>query len=559
MKGTTVLLVLLGSIGLAGPARATQLPVNDNTAPPYLGSDPSDDPDMDTDQFYIWLNRSVTNVMFASATPEYDTWSDLEASEGWFYHGGYLYMQSHPNCIPVVSIGMLPGSGNTPLTGTSLAIGAEASNPYGPNFQTLAQNLINIGMANAIIRLGWEWNGNWYPWEVTSDADAKNFAAYWKNVVPGMRDVAGANFKFLWGGAVYGGDSYPIDDAYPAGTDSKGRRYVDLVGVDVYDACYPTYTTEANAWNNYLYPTHYNGIASWQAEATKYNVPMSFPEFGLLAASTTGGGDDPAFITQMFNYIQNSANNVYYANYYDSNAGSESKISPVSGYTTPYPNSADTFYNLFHVSGTPTYNYTFNPVIGSNEAAPVLMDPHGSTVGAQLILKNPSYSTGQVFTLTYTAANAHTPGVFRIAPYGSSTLSVGTPASPANGSAVTIQTETGATAQRWLMLTWGYFDDVAFASDTTPQVSGTYPPGSGGQWLTSPGSPVNGSLLTTNLYTGTLPWVDNGQGWDLAPYTPAPATDMPVMPVWGEIFLACLLFFVAAIGINLNRERLRLP
>jgi alpha-tubulin suppressor-like RCC1 family protein len=82
---------------------------------------------------------------------------------------------------------------------------------------------------------------------------------------------------------------------------------------------------------------------------------------------------------------------------------------------------------------------------------------------------------------------------------------------------VTLQTETGATDQRWLMLTQGYYDDVAFASATTPQQSGSNPPGSGGQWLSAPTTPTLGSLLVTDSFTGTYSQVRNGQAWNLTP------------------------------------------
>ena len=45
--------------------------------------------------------------------------------------------------------------------------------------------------ANAILRLGWEFNGTWYPWAVTDPTDAADFAAYFRNIVTAMRLVPG--------------------------------------------------------------------------------------------------------------------------------------------------------------------------------------------------------------------------------------------------------------------------------------------------------------------------------------------------------------------------------
>jgi hypothetical protein len=262
--------------------------------------------------------------------------------------------------IFILGVPMLPGSGGTPLSGTSLASGAAGA--YNSHFQILAQNLVANGLGNSIIRLGWEWNGNWYPWHVSTDADAVNFAAYWRQIVTTMHAVSGAaNLKFDWNvsNGVY--MSYPVADAYP------GDSYVDYVGDDVYDANYVYYpwpsgssaatilNTQQSVWQYALYPSSQFGIAYWQAFANSHSKPMSFPEWGLAANRSDGHGgqDDPYFIQQMFNYIQEPANNVYYAAYFDFNGGTgsgDSRISP-AGNPPPAapicPNSSALFKQLF--------------------------------------------------------------------------------------------------------------------------------------------------------------------------------------------------------------------
>jgi hypothetical protein len=541
----------------AWPSQATQLPINDNTSPPYVGVSESG-PNMDADQFYIWLNRNVNTIIIGTGL-SYAAWTDIQG-DAWVFRQSGPYLASHPHSIPTVGVPLLPGTtGNpgVPLAGTSLAMGATGA--YNSNFSTLAQNLVNGGMSNAIIRLGWEFNGNWYPWNVATDADAKNFAAYWVQVVTAMRKVPGANFKFLWNGANYKGiTTYPVSDAFPTGNDGNGKPYVDYVGVDVYDTCGGgNYTTEAAAWSGYMYPTRYNGIQTWQTVAINNNVPLTFPEWGLTTG-VSGGGDDPAFITQMFNYIQNSTNNVYYASYYDNNGGSLSQISPVRGYTTTYPNSADTFNADFNVGGSPVYTYTFSPVYST--ISPLMMDPNGGNAGNQLELNNPTDLTGQIWVVSYSSANTHTPGVYRISPYGSSNLSVTTSAAPINGSTVTLHPETGASYQRWFMLTQNTYDDVAFASATTPQFStnnttppSTNPPGSAGQWLSAPTTATVGALLTTEAFSGTYEQVRNGQAWNATPISPASET--PALPVWAFVVLAALLTVLATRQIKLTPRK----
>ena len=86
------------------------------------------------------------------------------------------------------------------------------------------------GEANAILRLGWEFNGSWYPWYVADATDAANFDAFWQHIVTTMRAVAGEQFKFLWSASAdYGHELHAPRQAYP------GNAYVDYVGTDVYD------------------------------------------------------------------------------------------------------------------------------------------------------------------------------------------------------------------------------------------------------------------------------------------------------------------------------------
>ena len=54
------------------------------------------------------------------------------------------------------------------------------------------------GEGDAILRLGWEFNGTWYPWSVTNRTDAAHFVGYFRHIVSTMRAVPGADFRFVW-------------------------------------------------------------------------------------------------------------------------------------------------------------------------------------------------------------------------------------------------------------------------------------------------------------------------------------------------------------------------
>lgn len=92
------------------------------------------------------------------------------------------------------------------------------------------------------MRPGWEFNGGWYAW--AAKGNAKEFAEYWRQIVTTMRAVPGAKgLTFCWNPTL-GDQDFPADEAWP------GDKYVDYVGVDVYDEC----------WNKDTYP--------WPATAT---------------------------------------------------------------------------------------------------------------------------------------------------------------------------------------------------------------------------------------------------------------------------------------------------
>ena len=233
----------------------------------------------------------------------------------------------------VLGVPILPGTG-------TLASGAAGD--YDQYFVTLAQNLVADGVSNAILRLGWEFNGNWETWSVANATDAANFAAYWRNIVTAMRSVAGENFQFIWNPNGSGSTAYTPDEAYP------GDAYVDYVGTDIYDNCWCTPQTPQNAWAAQLsQPWGLNWLASFAAE---HNKAIGFPEWSDDFRSDGHGlGDDPYFITQFAAWI--STNNVAFTcifSYDDTAGGQNNDITDGQ-----FPNALAAFKADFGSSGPP--------------------------------------------------------------------------------------------------------------------------------------------------------------------------------------------------------------
>ena len=103
-----------------------------------------------------------------------------------------------------------------------------------------------MGKGNAYLRLGWEFDGNWFPsWAAQTPAAEANFGGYFDQIVTAMRSVPGENFKFVWNPDVgaFAEPGYNVTLAYP------GNAYVNVIGVDAYDETWASPRTPATAWN----------------------------------------------------------------------------------------------------------------------------------------------------------------------------------------------------------------------------------------------------------------------------------------------------------------------
>jgi hypothetical protein len=155
---------------------------------------------------------------------------------------------------------------------------------------TLGNNLVAAGLQNSVIRLGPEMNGTWEADYMGSTAQEQSlWATCFDNEVTGLRQAAGANFLIDWNPNAC---SIPFSTIYP------GNAYVDIIGIDAYDASCEvsspvTFSQLAN---------EPDGLASVEAFAVSQGKPMSLPEWGLFAS---GGGDNPGYINGIGTMVAN--------------------------------------------------------------------------------------------------------------------------------------------------------------------------------------------------------------------------------------------------------------
>jgi hypothetical protein len=266
--------------------------------------------------FEQWVGSDVTYV---GAFLSQNSWAQFHASSDVSRWRGSGYTLS-------LGVPML-----TRADGGSLRQGADGA--YDGHFRQLAEDLVRSGQGNAVLRLGWEFNGDWYPWKAGGEPQA--FAQYFRRVVDTMRAVPGADtLRFDWNPAL-GPDGIP-EGAYP------GDEYVDIIGMDVYDRNYSADLADPAArWQDMVDQPY--GLAWMRDFAASHGKPMSFPEWGTSDRHQGGGAqDNPYFIRSMSEWIR--SNNVEYHNYFEFDAPDERGARLMGGSN---PQSASVYKELF--------------------------------------------------------------------------------------------------------------------------------------------------------------------------------------------------------------------
>lgn len=259
--------------------------------------------------FEAWLGCRVDYAIDFSAR---DTWADIA-------NPAYLHRAwaGKPRRL-VLGVAMLPSEGNV-----SMAAGARGE--YDRYFADLARNLIGDGQADAILRVGWEFNLSGSTWFTR---DSSVFITYWRRIADAMSSVPGARFRFDWNP---NNGRNPVDAAayYP------GDDVVDYVGIDAYDVAnaypYPSTCDDAcrlgvqqKAWNTTIFGGS-RGLRFWSDFARQHDKPLSLPEWGLWSRPDgTGGGENLFYLDQMHAFIVDPANHVAYQAYFELN-GSDGK------------------------------------------------------------------------------------------------------------------------------------------------------------------------------------------------------------------------------------------
>jgi hypothetical protein len=283
----------------------------------------SDDAANATSAFGSWRGKSIG---VAEGWPEIGSWTEFDEPNSF-----YSTWASQPY-TKVFALPPYPANSGDTVTGC-------IDGDYNQYWQTFAQTMESTGLAaeGTIIRLGWEMNQH------TDWGTPSQFAACWRDIVSTVNAIAPG---LQWDWNVNRGNSgdmpgTSILSAYP------GNAYVNIIGVDSYDMWPPVDTS--GGWQQQLNGPY--GLNYWLSFAESNGKKFSVPEWGLTANTDPAwdghsGGDDPAYIQDMYNFFSANSGNIAFESYFDFPGDDNSLLNPSQD-----PNSAAEYVKLWSSGG----------------------------------------------------------------------------------------------------------------------------------------------------------------------------------------------------------------
>ena len=273
---------------------------------------------------YVASDDPARMAAFAAATKTSPTiaseylpgnagWTGMDGSDGSL--GWLLAPWQGSDYTLSLGVPIIPTANGLPV-GT-LAQGATGA--FNFSYVTLARTLVSAGQSDAYLRLGWEFDGSWFPWAATTPSAEADFAAYFRQIVTAMRSVPGENFRFVWNpdAGAFTTPGFSVGAAYP------GNAYVNAIGLDVYDESWSTKSRRVS-WSSADLPA----LTAARQFAAANGEPLAVCEWGVaIRTDSDGFGDDPHFVNHMASWMLNPSNDVIYEAYLDAhNRGMNARI-----------------------------------------------------------------------------------------------------------------------------------------------------------------------------------------------------------------------------------------
>jgi hypothetical protein len=271
------------------------------------------------DDFGRWLGRKVLyRVVFCDARG----WEGI--AHPYFLAASARWLASDPRRCEVVSVPLLPDTDKGRFD-------AVASGAHDADFRSLGRELVKQGIApRAIVRLGWEFNGDWFAWSAVKNPGG--YRAAFRRAVRELR-AAAPGLRIEWCANCGSTGKMGWTDAYP------GDDVVDIISMDVYDQY-------NSGWEDILHRDA--GLMALRAFAKAHHKPEAYPEWGC-STDAHGHGDDPAFVEHMAAWFD-AGPRVVYQGYWNTAAGGPDAVLHGEG-AGKAPKAAAAYKRLFGAGG----------------------------------------------------------------------------------------------------------------------------------------------------------------------------------------------------------------
>jgi hypothetical protein len=181
---------------------------------------------------------------------------------------------------------------------------AVAAGTYDSVFTLQAEAFLANGFnaSNAMIRIGWEFNGDWFAWSASNMA--REFVAAFRRIVKVFRATI-PGLPTMWNPTRGDLGLGNLGNYWP------GAEYATCAALDVYDAEWQKGLIREPKEFDHIVSQKY-GLA-WLADFARLEgVQVGLGEWGLCPVGKPnveqrGGGDDPVFVTEMVKWIKDYA------------------------------------------------------------------------------------------------------------------------------------------------------------------------------------------------------------------------------------------------------------
>lgn len=227
---------------------------------------------------------------------------------------------ANPNMMILMSLSYIPQDEG----GMGAGLGKCAAGQFNNYYKEFALNMKALGVTSAIFRPGWEFTLKW-PWGTSNDlTKAQMYRGCFRNFVATVQANYPEN-KFIYEWNVHqDGTRASMEAAWP------GAEFVDVVGVDIYDAYFTNNVacrTDGNCrWTNRTQPV-LDKIKSFADSVG--GKPIAISELGIwtnTGSDTRGAGDNPIFIKNICDWVKDDANRVLYYAYFDEDADGDHRL-----------------------------------------------------------------------------------------------------------------------------------------------------------------------------------------------------------------------------------------